>query len=422
MPLNKADITAKLIDRNLRARSWPGNIRRSIASIVMCLLQLSVLTFANEFEVTKDVTPGYYDITDLDKVKDTDGHEHIIRGGSEMADRQRLTEVLSRAWGSGDETERKIIEYIKSIDATKRKPRMSSRSAAAQKGSLPLQFTVEKYFGDFGPYIFDSRHDGRDVMEGVPLQHNYRFIFFKKLKDINNQEFTARDNEKIMSKEDLLEREAELNKNIGSPLTNYDASAVKEWQKELTHNIEPYLKGINELEVNPEKEEYLKQGIPVAITAVTKRPPNSSYGLIEGSVTNNGNKVLVRLEITISFFDANKKIVSRKTYALPTDSYETLGIREQATGESIPDDTFILEPNTSKNFSIKVFDADPGWVGEIEAKASNVFFANEYRDALTRVKDKFVAQNANFLALGYDDQVAAMQSRITEINEKLSKL
>ncbi len=404
------------------------------------LLFLIYLLFAS-FAIADDIiakkhsasSKGYYDILMHRKIKDTNDNEHTVYVGSEIVSREELIRRLAREWGGtgvdfvNDDTKKKILEYIKKIDETKYQP-LPKKSPEKEKlsrvsrrlGSLLAGPSSGQYF------IFDSRNPAQ-IKRGEPLKHLYEFYFIKTRMDIEGKEFNAPGKLKIMGKEDLQQKKDTLTNKINNILINDNVYNVKKWKKELAP-IELYLKKIDALESDPIKEAYINNNIIVTVSGITNKPiPYNSAVYIEdamgniidteqfvsGTIKNNGDKGLIRLEITFKYYDSDNQKIGERTYVLPTDM--------AASGQP-EDDSFAFKPYSSMDFQFKKGSASSSNIektASTEAEISSIIFEDAFRKALLYARSKWeemAAKETSRNAVAYD------QSQINEIDKLLKRL
>jgi hypothetical protein len=400
---------------------------------------------AQDFEVGKygswdgkTSAPGYYEITDFEKVQDVAGIQHVVCGGTSITARDGLTQRLSKAFGNDDDAENKIVAYIKKVDTGKNGPKRCPKSAAAPV-ETPQRFDAERVYASFVPFVFDFRR-GMDVEQGEPFSHEFKFTFYKTRTDLQGHKFFVHENDGTMSREKLRAQQAELDKKIRSPLTNFDQNMVRIWKHDLAP-VQTYLAKIAAVESDPARAAYLESQSTMTMVAerdsddtvdcdvmgrVGKCPRSSlpesfqaiteSRGMLTGTVANHGDRMIVRLEAEVIFLSKSGKEVARRLYALPID--ESIG----NLTERLPEEIFYLGPNSSKEFHIKVLHMIPEWSGAIAAKLTGVTFSDDYVGVLRKIRNDDEAAVQQWIKQGRDDQAAAYQRMISEIDLRLNAI
>ena len=119
-----------------------------------------------------------------------------------------------------------------------------------------------------------------------------------------------------------------------------------------------------ELKKDPAKAEYVKKNITLAsigtldeIEAGSPTPTKYIYGTIK----NNGDKRIIKLQLTVYYFDKGGKLIAEGSI------WPILGNKAKLDS---------IKPDSSRDFQFLVTGTVPGWSGKIRAKVSDVEFAD----------------------------------------------
>lgn len=115
-----------------------------------------------------------------------------------------------------------------------------------------------------------------------------------------------------------------------------------------------------ELKADPAKAKYVKNYITLSDIGTLEEVDPKSTGTtryLDGTVRNNGDKTVIKLTVTVYYFDKAHKCIAEGSLS------PILGTKHK------PDS---LKPGAVKDFKLPIMNADPRWAGAIQVKVSDI--------------------------------------------------
>lgn len=124
-----------------------------------------------------------------------------------------------------------------------------------------------------------------------------------------------------------------------------------------------YDKGLSpELKKDRSKADYVKKYVTISDTGtIEETAPGSSAvtRYVYGTIKNAGDKTIIKLTITVYYFDKAGRCIAESTLS------PILGTREKPNS---------IQPNSSKEYKLPIVNTDPAWSGRIREKVSDIEF------------------------------------------------
>ena len=393
-------------------------------------------------------------------------------------------------YADDEATQQKKVDYIQKVDNKTIEPgEFETPYISKEPEPDPTQrFSVKRIYGELASFLFDSRSFPVDISPVTkPHEHSYNISYYGTMQDVYGKQFTVAmppmeklpngkwrpkevtliaDNGQgyfsisdainphilTFCKEDLEKVKDMLEKKLNTPLVKafgaeaYNAkyesgNDVNKWKEELA-KVEDYLKIINNFEYTADKEKYIKNNISLTnmevkeesrgsayreVTYYNKEGRPATYKYLSGVVTNNGNRTIAYLEVTVYALDMDGKRIAKRTYGSPTDC-EILKIHEKENawvsyGPKIDLPSFwdiyipLFEPNSSKEFRFELHFQEM-WTGKIETEITDVVFKEDLKNILTEIKK----DKENMIDDLQAEPDSSSQGGITEAQECLNRI
>lgn len=117
-----------------------------------------------------------------------------------------------------------------------------------------------------------------------------------------------------------------------------------------------------ELKKDPAKADYVRKYVTVRDIGSLEETDKGSLSVtryLYGTIRNGGDRTIVKLTLTVYYFDKNGRCVAEGTIS------PILGTRDKPNS---------VNPGSSKEFTVPVSNTNPAWSGRIRAKVSDIEF------------------------------------------------